>query len=131
LVKFDPILAVHSQFPAGAGPPAGITPGPCAMGPTKGESLITMHVWVFQHLDDGLALATGDNREQPEFTTEPEPRWRVRTTVDPGSKDFVLDKPAVAVAIALVKRDGTTDVQQWSQAVQIAAESPFRGNQPH
>jgi hypothetical protein len=128
MVKFDPILAVHSIFPAAAGPPAGTTPGPCAMGPTKGEKLISMHVWVFQHQDDGLALASGDTREQPEFTQDPEPRWRVRTALDPGSKEFALKKAAVAVAIALVSRDGTTDVQQWSQAVVIEAESPFRGN---
>lgn len=128
MVKFDPILAVKSKFPPELALPAGTKPGPCAMGPTKGEDLITMHVWVFQHLDTGLALASGDNREQPEFETEPEPRWRVRTTLDPGSEDFSTDKPAEAVAIALVRRGNTTDIQQWSQAVEIDPRSPFRGN---
>jgi hypothetical protein len=130
MVKFDPILAVESKFPAALAPPTGTKAGPCAMGPTKGESLISMHVWIFQHQDDGLALAAGDTREQPEFTTDPEPRWRVRTTLDPGSQKFLIGKPAVGVAIALVSRDGTTDVQQWSQAVDIALESPLRGNHP-
>jgi hypothetical protein len=126
MVKFDPILAAKSIFPAALAPPT--KPGPCAMGPTKGEKLLSMHVWVFQHLDSGLALAAGDTREQPEFTTDPEPRWRVRTTLDPESQEFSLGKPAVGVAIALVSRDGRTDVQQWSQAVMIEAESPLRGN---
>jgi len=128
MVKFDPILAAESVFPAGKGPPAGTKAGPCAMGPTKGESLISMHVWVFQHLDSGLALAAGDAREQPEFTTDPEPRWKVRTILDPGSEKFALGKPAVAMAIALVRRDNTTDVQEWSQAVRIEQDSPLRGN---
>jgi hypothetical protein len=128
MVRFDPILAAQSKFPAGEGPPSGTTPGPCAMGPAEGERLISMHVWVFQQLDSGVALASGDAREQPVFEEDPEPRWRVRTALDPGSEPFALDKPAVAVAIAVVRRDHTTDIHQWSQAVVIAAESPFRGH---
>jgi hypothetical protein len=27
-----------------------------------------------------------------------------------------------------VERDGTPDIQQWSQAVRIAEETPFAGN---
>jgi hypothetical protein len=126
MVKFDPILAAQSIFPERL--PGGTEPGPCAMGPTDGESLISMHVWVFQHLDSGVALASGDAREQPQFTTDPEPRWRVRTTLDPGSRNFAVGKPAVAVAIALVRRGETTDLQEWSQAVDIDDKSPFRGN---
>ena len=128
MVKFDHVLAAKSVFPAGQELAAGTAPGPCAMGPTDGEDLISMHVWVFQHRESGLALASGDNRDQPEFTTDPEPRWRVRTTLDPGSEAFAVDEPAAVVAIALVRRDGKTDVQQWSQAVALAERSPFRGN---
>jgi hypothetical protein len=128
MVKFDPVLASRSIFPADEAPPGGLTPGPCAMGPTKGEALVSMHVWIFQHREGGLALASGDTRDEPEFTTDPEPRWRVRTVLDPGSQEFAVDEPAAAIAIALVRRDGATDVQQWSQAVVIAAQSPFRGN---
>jgi hypothetical protein len=127
VVKFDPILARQSLFPAGEGP-ADLKPGPCAMGPTKGDTPSSMHVWVFQNQDDGLALASGDTRQEPVFTTDPEPRWRVRTALDPGSREFDPGKPAVAVAIALVERDGTPDIQQWSQAVRIAEETPFAGN---
>jgi hypothetical protein len=125
MVRFDPMLSRESKFPAAEAPPAGLA-GPCAMGPTKGEDLLSMHVWVFQNLDTGLALATGDTREQPVFTELPEPRWKVRTVLDPQSEKFVVGKHAVAVAIALVRRDNGTDVHQWSQAVEIVAESPFR-----
>jgi hypothetical protein len=99
------------------------------MGPAKGENLLSMHVWVFQNLESGLALASGDKREQPVFTEIPEPRWKVRTVLDPESEQFVVGKPAAAVAIALVRRDNGTDVHQWSQAVEIVEESPFR--EPH
>lgn len=129
MVRFDPMLSRESTFPPAEALAAGAAAGPCAMGPTKGENLLSMHVWVFQNLDGGLALASGDKREQPEFTQEPEPRWKVRTVLDPQSEQFVEGKPAVAVAIALVRRDGSTDVHQWSQAVEIVKESPFR--EPH
>jgi hypothetical protein len=119
------MLSRESEFPAAEAPPAGMA-GPCAMGPTKGENLLSMHVWVFQNLDTGLALATGDTREHPVFTEIPEPRWKVRTVLDPESEKFVVGKHAVAVAIALVRRDNATDVHQWSQAVEIVPESPFR-----
>ena len=123
------MLSRESKFPAAEAPPAGAAAGPCAMGPTKGEELLSMHVWVFQNLDGGLALASGDKREQPQFTEIPEPRWKVRTVLDPESEQFVVGKPAAAVAIALVRRGDTTDVHQWSQAVEIVVESPFR--EPH
>jgi hypothetical protein len=122
------MLSRESKFPAAEAPPAGMA-GPCAMGPAKGEDLLSMHVWVFQNLDSGLALATGDKREQPVFTEIPEPRWKVRTVLDPQSEPFAVGKPALAVAIALVRRDGTTDVHEWSQAVDIVDQSPFRD--PH
>jgi hypothetical protein len=128
MVRFDPMLSRESRFPAAEAPPAG-TAGPCAMGPAKGEELLSMHVWVFQNLDSGLALATGDKREQPVFTEVPEPRWKVRTVLDPESEPFAVGKPALAVAIALVRRGGTTDLHEWSQAVDIVEESPFR--EPH
>jgi hypothetical protein len=128
MLKFDPVLAARSVFPEGTPAPEGLEPGPCAMGPTMGDTPASMHVWVFQHTEGGLALASGDTRNEPQFTTEPEPRWRVRTVLDPSSAEFALDEPAVAMAIALVPRDGATDVQQWSQAVRVVRESPFRGN---
>jgi hypothetical protein len=128
MLKFDPVLARLSIFPEGTAAPEGMEPGPCAMGPTMGDTPSSMHVWVFQHTPSGLALASGDTRNEPQFTTDPEPRWRVRTVRDPASKEFVLNEPAVAMAIALVSRGNTTDVHQWSQAVKIVKDSPLRGN---
>ena len=128
MLKFDPVLAVHSRFTAQELAAAGLRAGPCAMGPVPSETPTSMHVWVFQHVQGGLALASGDTRHDPVFETAPEPRWKVRTLLDPGSREFELDEPAVAVAIAVLG-DGE-DVLQWSQAVTIQAESPFRGNHP-
>lgn len=119
MLRFDPVLAARSNFPEAEALPPGLRPGPCAMGPAMGDPPTSMHVWIFQHTDDGLALASGDTRDQPVFTTDPEPRWRVRTALDPGSKDFSLREPAVAIAIALVGSGDGSDVQQWSQAVRI------------
>jgi hypothetical protein len=87
-----------------------------------------MHVWIFQHTEAGLALASGDSREQPAVKSEPD-RWRVRTGLDPGSERFLPDTPAVAMAMALVGRDdGSTEVQQWSQAVFISFERDDRAD---
>ncbi len=66
------------------------------MGPVPGEAPTSMHVWVFQHVQGGLAMASGDTRQDPVFETVPEPRWKVRTLLDPDSKEFDVDKPAVA-----------------------------------
>ena len=87
-----------------------------------------MHVWVFQHVQGGLAMASGDARRDPVFETEPDPRWKVRTLLDPGSKEFEASKPAIAKAIAVLGNG--EDVLEWSQAVMIEPRSPFRGNDP-
>ena len=87
-----------------------------------------MHVWVFQQVDGGVAFSSGDTRTNPTFDDDGKLRWKVRTLLDPGSKEFALNKPAVAVATAIVNDGQATDILQWSQAVSIEAESPFRGN---
>ena len=52
----------------------------------------------------------------------------MRTLLDPGSKEFDVNKPAMAQAIAVLG-DGE-DVLEWSQAVMMEPRSPFRGNEP-
>jgi hypothetical protein len=126
MLRFDPVLAVHSRFTEQELAAAGLKAGPCAMGPTPDEEPTSMHVWVFQHVQGGLAMASGDARRDPVFETEPHRRWKVRTLMDPGSKEFEVNKPAVAQAIAVLG-DGE-DVLEWSQAVTIEPRSPFRGN---
>ena len=130
MLRFDPVLAVHSRSTEQELATAGLKAGPCAMGPVPSDTPTSMHVWVFQHVQGGIALASGDTRQDPVFETVPEPRWKVRTLLDPGSPEFELHKPAVAIAIALLDGGGGKDVLQWSQAVMIEPESPFRGNQP-
>jgi hypothetical protein len=129
MLKFDPVLAVRSRFSEQELAEAGLRAGPCGMGPVPGEEQpSSMHVWVFQHVQAGLALASGDTRRDPIFETVPERRWKVRTLLDPGSKDFEVGEPAVAHAVAVMGNG--EDVLEWSQAVTIETESPFRGNAP-
>jgi hypothetical protein len=129
MLRFDPILAVRSRFSEQELAAAALRAGPCGMGPVPaGEAPTSMHVWVFQHVSGGLALASGDTRKDPIFETDPEPRWKVRTLLDPHSKEFEVGQPAVAMAIAVLGNG--EDVLQWSQAVTIETNSPFRGNDP-
>ena len=129
MLRFDPVLAVHSRFSEQELAAAALKAGPCAMGPVPaGEAPESMHVWVFQHVQGGIALASGDTRRDAIFERDPEPRWKVRTLLDPGSKEFEVGKPAVAHALAVLGNGA--DVLQWSQAVTIERTSPFRGNNP-
>jgi hypothetical protein len=128
MLRFDPVLAVHSRFSEQELAAAGLRAGPCAMGPSPSDVPTSMHVWVFQHVEGGLALASGDARQDPMIATVSDLRWKVRTLLDPGSKEFEVNKPAVAQAIAVLG-DGE-DVLEWSQAVTIEPRSPFRGNEP-
>jgi hypothetical protein len=112
VLKFDDTLR-RSLPPI----PEDMRPGPCAMGGSDGESLTSMHVWIFQQQqsEDGerLAIASGDSR-QPQQKAD---RWMVRTGLDPESAPFDTSKPAVAIALAHVTTGGKTDVKYWSQAV--------------
>jgi hypothetical protein len=129
MLRFDPILAVRSRFSEQELAAAALRAGPCAMGPVPdGEAPTSLHVWVFQHVAGGLALASGDTRKDPIFETAPAPRWKVRTLLDPSSKEFEVGQPAVAMALAVLGNG--EDVLQWSQAVTIETNSPFRGNDP-
>jgi hypothetical protein len=99
--------------------PEEMRPGPCAMGPSDGEDLTSMHVWIFQQTADGLAVASGDSRGPQPDVLKRSDRWMVVTGLDPESRPFDASKPAVAMAMALVKGGDGKDVKHWSQAVQI------------
>ena len=44
----------------------------------------------------------------------------IQTQLEPGSKQFSKGKPALVEAIAMVEHgDGSTGVEQWSQAVMV------------
>jgi hypothetical protein len=102
--------------------------GVCAMGDVaEGDQLTAMRVWIWQHAGTNVAAAAGTggkhlgghamvDSERPPFSE----RWMVQTKLEPGSHQFVPEKPALALAMALVKHaDGTEDVDHWSQAVMI------------
>lgn len=130
MVKFDPIIARESQFQPDEHEPPGMRSGPCAMGPTDGDKIKSMHVWVLQNVPGGVAFSSGDSRERPVFESVEGARWRVPTSLDPGSREFVLHEPAVAVATAIVGDGPDADVRQWSQAVTIELENPRPGRTP-
>lgn len=106
--------------------------GVCAMGPVnKGAKLTWMRVWVWQQDGERVAASSGTSgehvgghapapTEQPPYTSEK--GWMVQTKLEPGAEPFAHDKPALAMAMALVEHsDGTLEVEQWSQAVSVAA----------
>jgi hypothetical protein len=104
--------------------------GVCAMGPVAGGDQLTwMRVWVWQKDGDKLAASFGTSGEHlgghPLAPTEQLPftsdkGWMIQTELEPGAEQFSEGKPALAMAIALVTHDdGTTDVEEWSQAVMV------------
>jgi hypothetical protein len=124
--RFDEELPARSS----RSPFRGMRPGPCAMGPVAdGDTLTSMHVWLFQLTDTGMAIASGDVRERQPAAGSRKRRWRVRTGMDPESEEFSTDKPCAAMAMALVEhRDGTQDVKHWAQAVRISSGRTDRGD---
>jgi hypothetical protein len=104
--------------------------GVCAMGPvSKGAELTWMRVWVWQEDGSKVAASAGTSgehlgghspeaSEQLPFTADD--GWMIQTKLEPGSEPFSRDKPALAMAMALVKHaDGTRGIEHWSQAVSI------------
>jgi hypothetical protein len=105
--------------------------GVCAMGPVADTDTLTwMRVWVWQQDGAKVAASSGASGEHPgshpllpkeqlPFTAPDE--WMIQTQLEPGSPPFSENKPALAMAMALVTHDdGTTDVEQWDQAVMVA-----------
>jgi hypothetical protein len=123
--KFDETLPIITGRPR-----KGTRLGLCAMGPVAdGDKLTFMRVWIWQQDGAKVAASTGTSgthiggpkevpREKPPFV--PKRGWMVQTELEPGSKQFSTGKPALAMALAMVKRpDGSTDVEHWSQAVVV------------
>jgi hypothetical protein len=105
------------------------------MGPVgKGEKLDWMEVWLWQQQDDGVAASSGragrhlggqrrSPREKLPFGAEK--GWMIQTALAKGSKQFVIGKPAVAMAVAMVTRkNGNRDVEHWAQGVSIRELRP-------
>jgi hypothetical protein len=116
----------------------GVRLGVCAMGTVAdGDELTSMRVWVFQHTDTSVAASTGTSgehlgghamvdEERPPFKK----RWMIQTQLEPGSEEFLADRPALAMAMALVTHaDDSKDVEHWSQAISVRA--PAEHAHPH
>lgn len=123
--KFRESLPILQGNSVASGRPLGV----CAMGPVApGETLTWMRVWVWQQDGDRLAVSAGTSgehlgghdpseREQIPFTDDRE--WMIQTELEPGSDQFTEGEPALAMAMAMVERDGDRDVETWSQAVMV------------
>ena len=99
--------------------------GPCAMGGVApGDSLTSIHVLLVQDAGGRVATATGSSRRLIRTDRPPErERWVVNTELEKGSDQFTVGKPAMAMAMAVVKHeDGGTEIDRWSQAVSIVSD---------
>jgi hypothetical protein len=103
----------------------GVRHGPCAMGGVApGDSLTLMHVLLVQDAEGRVATATGTSERLIRQDRAAEPgRWVVNTELEDGSEQFAVGKPAMAMAMAVVKhKDGGTEIDRWSQAVSIVSD---------
>lgn len=127
--KFDEELELDAKPPVfeGAGLPPGTKHGPCAMGDeADGQSLTSVHVLLCQHAEGRVARATGVSGQSGQLTRADKPvpagRWVVNTQLEKGSEQFVVGKPAFAMAMAFTERaDGGIDIDRWGQAVTIVS----------
>jgi hypothetical protein len=123
--QFDPRLPILSDA-------NGDQVGVCAMGPVgDNDELVWMFAWVWQENDEDVASSAGTAGVQlkgahklgpkntPPFSHPSKPDWMVQTAIPKDSADYTDDKPALATAMALVKRDGVSTVIQWSQVVEL------------
>jgi hypothetical protein len=126
LSKFKPVLPVLKGE-------AGERFGLCAMGPVAdGDELTFLRVWLWQQDGKKLAVCFGTSGKHPgAHPLAPTERlpfrgkkgWMIQTQLEPGSKQFSKGKPALAMAMAMVKhKDGSTDVEHWSQAVMVGKQ---------
>ena len=99
--------------------------GPCAMGGVApGDSLTSIHVLLVQDAGGRVATATGSSQRLFRKDRPPErERWVVNTELEKGSDQFAVGKPAMAMAMAVVKHEGGgTEIDRWSQAVSIVSD---------
>jgi hypothetical protein len=103
----------------------GVRAGPCAMGGVApGDSLTSIHVLLVQDAGGRVATAAGSSQRLFRADNLPErERWVVNTELEKSSDQFAVGKPAMAMAMAVVKhKDGGTEIDRWSQAVSIVSD---------
>ena len=103
------------------------------MGPVAdGDQLTWMRVWIWQQDGAKIAASAGTSGEHlgahavaasEHLPFKAEKGWMIQTKLEPGSEQFTAGKPALAMAMALVKHaDGTTGIDHWSQAVMVGKQ---------
>lgn len=93
-------------------------PGPLAEGPVADdERMAWIQVWIFQNIGRRAAAATGTS----DWSAAPlRRRWSTPTELVKGSSDFLTGEPALATALALVRRGSTSkEFYWWSVPVTI------------
>jgi hypothetical protein len=125
--RFKPVLPILKGN-------AGERLGLCAMGPVDpgGDEIIWMRVWLWQKDGKKVAACFGTSGEHPgshplaateKLPFKPKKDWMIQTELEPHSKQFTKGKPALAMAMAMVKHaDGSVGVEEWSQAVMVAKQ---------
>lgn len=133
--RFDeslPVLPAATAADKKAMKDAGLDPNlklsVCAMGPVeKGDEIIAMRVWLYQQTGQKVAASAGNGGVHlgghPKIPTEKLPfkgaKWMIQTQLEPNSPQFTKGKPALATAMALVRRGGSVEIEHWSQGVLI------------
>ena len=103
------------------------------MGPVAdGDEITWMRVWLWQQDGKKLAACFGTSGKHPgahplapteRLPFKSKKDWMIQTQLEPGSKQFSKGKPALAMAMAMVKHsDGSTGVEHWSQAVMVGKQ---------
>jgi hypothetical protein len=102
----------------------------CAMGPVEpGDEILSMRVWIHQEAEGQASASAGNGGEHlgghdfDKASQEFPPTgnmWMVQTKLEKDSPQFLNHHPALATAMARVKRGGNIEVEQWSQVVMIA-----------
>lgn len=124
--RFKPVLPILKGD-------AAIRFGLCAMGEVEeGDEITWMRVWLWQLDGKKVAACFGTSGEHPgkhplapteRIPFKSKKKWMIQTQLEPRSKQFTKGKPALAMAMALVKHsDGSADVDHWSQAVMVGKQ---------
>jgi hypothetical protein len=93
--------------------------GPVARGSVAaGEKMEWIAVWITQNVGGNAAAARGG----ADWTDKPQKgKWKTETELVTGSDHFLTGQPAMATAIALVKKGNAKEFYWWGHAVEIVA----------
>jgi hypothetical protein len=117
---FDRRLVLVSQYDPDTGDS---NPSPLAKGPIDpGDIIKWVAVWITQASEGRGAAASGRSGYDQDIMNQ----WEVKTFLVKGSDEFVTDKPALAMALALIWRGGDEKRREfywWVDPVTLVEES--------